>query len=326
MYEAYWRLDCKPFENTPDPKFLYYSPKHEEALMRLLYAAREHKQGAILTGEYGSGKTVLSRVLLKDLTGDQRFQTVLVVNPKITKKELVKEILFQMGMQEIPSEELELLHLLEKRLKENLEQHKRTVFILDEAQTLTVQELEELRLLFNFQSQDAFLVTLILIGQNDLREKIQKIEPLKQRLALRFHLAPLDLEEVEAFITHRLGIAGKREPIFSKGALGLIDEGTRGIPRQINNICDYALLIGMSRKVAQIGVEIVEDCLKDMDLAPTKKMESSDEEKTRQNSSDGEDQDHGTHRRYPEEGQAELIQGEGTRRGAKFSTRTNKAT
>lgn len=305
MYEAYWRLDCKPFENTPDPKFLYYSPKHEEALMRLLYSAREHKQGAVLTGGYGSGKTLLSRVLLKDLTGDQRFQTVLVVNPKIPKKELLKEMLFQMGIQGIPSEELELLHLLEKSLKENLEQNKRTVFILDEAQALTVPELEELRLLLNFQNQDAFLVTLILIGQNDLREKIQKIEPLKQRLALRFHLDPLDWEEVEAFITHRLGVAGKREPIFLKGALGIIYEGSQGIPRQINNICDYALLIGMSRKVSQIGVEIVEDCLKDMDLEPKKEMEASlattaDEEKTGQTNPNGEDQNNGTHRRYPE--------------------------
>lgn len=273
MYEAYWRLDGKPFENTPDPKFLYYSQKHEEALMRLLYASRESKQGAVLTGEYGSGKTVLSRVLLQDLNGDPRFLTVLIVNPKISKKEFLKEILFQMGGQntQAPENELELMRLLETKLRENLSQNKKSVLIIDEAQMLTEKELEEIRLLLNFPNQEEFLVTLILIGQSDLRGKIKSIEPLKQRLALRFHLEPLELEEVQAYVAHRLGVMGRREPVFSPGAIGLIHEGSQGIPRQINNICDYALLIGFSRKVSQIGVEIVEDCLKDLDLLPLKK-------------------------------------------------------
>lgn len=272
MYETYWRLDAKPFENTPDPKFLYYSPKHEEALMRLLYAARENKQGAILTGEYGSGKTVLSRALLKDLNGDEHFQTILIVNPKLSKEEFLKEILFQMGEEGVVSG-----RALEEKLKGNLRAKKRTVLILDEAQILDEKELEEIRLLLNFQNQDEFLLTLILIGQTDLKERVQNIEPLRQRLALKYHLEPFNLEETEGYVRHRLSIVGKREPLFSQGAVGLIYEGSKGIPRQINNICDYALLIGLSRKVSQIGVEVIEDCLRDLDLVKDPKLGANGE-------------------------------------------------
>lgn len=268
MYETYWRLDIKPFENTPDPRFLYQSPKHEEALMRMLYAARQDKQGAVLTGEYGSGKTVISRMLLKDLGEDPRFQVVLIVNPKITKKEFLKEVLFQMGEQGAAplQEEAQLLRLLEDRLRKNLAQKRKTVIIMDEAQVLEEKELEELRLLLNFPTQEEFLLTLILIGQSDLRVRVQNVEPLKQRLAMRYHLESLDLEETQHYIEHRLATAGRSEPIFSPGAIGLVFEGAQGIPRQINNVCDYALLIGFSRKVKQIGIEIIEDCLKDLDL------------------------------------------------------------
>lgn len=277
MYESYWRLDSKPFENTPDPRFLYYSSKHEEALMRLLYATRENKQGAILTGDYGSGKTVLSRVLLQDLGSDERFQTVLIVNPKIAKKELLKEILFQLGVHETSpiQDEVELLRLLEQKLKQYGQLKKRTVIIIDEAQILEEKELEEIRLLLNFQSQEDFLLTLILIGQSDLKKKVQNIVPLKQRLAFRFHLEPLDTNETYEYINHRLLIAGKKGELFSPGAVGLIYEGSRGIPRQINNICDYALLIGFSNKVSNIGIGIVEDCLKDLDLSAEKSPEEA---------------------------------------------------
>ncbi|OGQ05638.1 MAG: hypothetical protein A3F82_04700 [Deltaproteobacteria bacterium RIFCSPLOWO2_12_FULL_44_12] len=285
MYETYWRFDFKPFENTPDPKFLYYSPKHEEALMRLLYAAREHKQGAILTGEYGSGKTLVSRVLLQDLASDDRFQTVLIVNPKLSNKELLKEILFQIGEQNIASsnDALELLHQLERRLKESIAQRKKTVFIIDEAQILEEKELEELRLLLNFQNQEEFLMTMILIGQSDLKRRVNSIEPLKQRLALQYHLNTLGLEETREYINHRLGIVGRREPIFTPGAYGLIHEGAQGTPRKINNVCDYALLIGFSKKAQQIGVEIVEDCLYDLGFIEKKieKKTSATPKKTR---------------------------------------------
>ena len=236
--------------------------------MRLLYAARERKQGAVLTGEYGSGKTLLSRVVLQDLGGDSRFETVLIVNPKIAKKELLREVLFQLGIQDTTpqEEEIDLLRRLEGRLHENLDKKKQTIFLVDEAQVMTESELEDMRLLLNFQNKDSFLLTLILIGQVGLKRRIQNIEPLKQRLALRFHLEALTFPEVEHYISHRLKVAGKRGSPFSPGALGMIHEGSRGIPRQINNICDHALLVGFSRKSTEVGVEIIEECLKDLGL------------------------------------------------------------
>ncbi|MBI4224418.1 MAG: AAA family ATPase [Deltaproteobacteria bacterium] len=268
MYEAYWRLDCKPFENTPDPKFLYYSPKHEEALMRLLYAARERKQGAVLTGEYGSGKTVLSRVLLHDLNRAENCQTVLIVNPRISKKEFFKEMLFQMGGEEtsLGIEEGTLLRLLEKRVQGTFQQNKRIILIVDEAQSLEEETLEAIRLMLNVQSEEAFYITLVLIGQSELKKRVERVEPLKQRLALRYHLDPLDLPETENYIKHRLRVAN-RQGLFSKEAVELVFAGSKGIPRQINNICDHALLIGFSRKSPHITADIVENCLQDLDLA-----------------------------------------------------------
>ncbi|MBI4223335.1 MAG: AAA family ATPase [Deltaproteobacteria bacterium] len=268
MYEAYRRLDCKPFENTPDPKFLYYSPKHEEALMRLLYAVREHKQGAVLTGEYGSGKTVLSRVLLHDINRAENCQTVLIVNPRISKKEFIKEMLFQVGGED-PSlglEEGDLLRLLEQRMQQTFQQNKRIVLIIDEAQSLEEETLEAIRLMLNIQGEESFLITLVLIGQSGLKKRVERVEPLKQRLSLRYHLDSLDLTETEAYIRHRLRVAN-RQGLFSKGAVELIFAGSKGIPRQINNICDHALLIGFSRKAPHITADIVEDCLQDLDLA-----------------------------------------------------------
>lgn len=268
MYEVYWHLDCKPFDNTPDPKFLFNSPKHEEALMRLLYAAREEKQGAVLTGGYGSGKTVLSRVLLHDLHGNEKCQTVLIVNPRISRPELLKEVLFQLGEKETPAgvEDGELFRLLSARVHQTFQRGKKIVLIIDEAQSLSEEALETLRLILNIQNEDAFLLTLILIGQTGLKRRIDRVVPLKQRLALRYHLEPLDLEETNGYIRHRLQVAGRRG-LFSKEAVELVFAGSKGIPRQINNICDYALLIGFGRKVPHVTADIVVECLKDLDLA-----------------------------------------------------------
>lgn len=297
MYETYWRLDIKPFENMPDPRFLYYSPKHEEALMRLLYAVREGKQGAVLTGEFGSGKTVLSRMLLKDLEEDPHFQTILIVNPKLTKKEFLKEALFQLGENVGSTNEGQLVRLLEARLRKSLAQQIKTVFIVDEAQVLPERKLEELRLLLNFPAQEQFLCALILIGQTDLKKRVQNVESLKQRLAFRYHLDPLNLEETQKYIEHRLEVAGNNRPVFTPAAYGLVFKGSRGIPRQINNICDYALLVGFSKKVKEIDLEIIEDCLKDLDLVKS--------------GVSGEHITHGTHSRHFEGDEISLQGGEG---------------
>ncbi len=265
MYESYWLLDTKPFENTPDPQFIYNSMQHEEALMRMVYAAHERKEGALLTGEYGSGKTVLSRALLKELSRDNLYKTVLILNPKITRNEFLKEILFQLGSAETGKDKLALQHQLADRLSRIADEGKFTVIIVDEAQVLGGNDFNELRLLLNFQRNDGFLFTLILVGHTELRKKIFSVEPLKQRLATRFHLSALGEEETAKYILHRMAVAGRKDVVFEDDALRLISRGSEGIPRRINNICDHCLLIGYSRKAEKIGADIAMDALKDLD-------------------------------------------------------------
>lgn len=265
MYESYWLLDTKPFENTPDPHFMFNSEKHQEALMRLLYAVHQHKEGALLTGEYGSGKTLLSRALFKELEGDGRYHTVLILNPNISLNEFLKEILYQLGVGETADTTLPLQRQLEERLNKIADEGKSTVIIVDEAQMLNSNDFNELRLLLNFHCDDKFLFTLLLVGQSMLKDKIFGVEPLKQRLAMRFHLSALSEMETEKYIGHRLKVAGRLNQLFTPGALGLIYRGSEGIPRRINNICDYSLLIGYGRRADQIGTEIVIQVLKDLD-------------------------------------------------------------
>ncbi|MCK5306868.1 MAG: AAA family ATPase, partial [Candidatus Omnitrophica bacterium] len=189
MYEAYWGLREKPFENTPDPRFIYYSQRHEEALSRMLYVIRERKGAGILTGEYGSGKTLLSRVLLEELSSEQ-YHSALIFNPMLPSMELVKEIIYQLGGDTSSLlSKTDLLHYLNDILYKNRDDDKNTVIVVDEAQAISEESgFEELRLLLNFQLNDNFLLTLILLGQPELKEKIKNLPQLRQRLAVRYHL------------------------------------------------------------------------------------------------------------------------------------------
>lgn len=270
MYEDYWGLKKKPFENTPDPHFLYYSSKHEEAFSRMLYAIRERKGAAMLTGEYGSGKTILSRALLEELN-NQRYQTVLIFNPRIPPIEYLQEIIYQLGGDDSSDSKTKLLRTLNEILYNNRYQNKSTVIAIDEAQAIESAEIfEELRLLLNFQLDDMFLFTLILLGQPELKEKIEMIPQLRQRLALRYHLRGLDEWETREYVIHRLKVAGSSETIFSDDTYGLIYQASEGIPRRINNICDMCLLAGFGARVERITLEIVEDVISDLEERPFK--------------------------------------------------------
>lgn len=267
MYQDYWGLKEKPFENTPDPRFIYYSPKHEEALMRLLYAVRERKGAAMLSGEYGSGKTLLSKVAMANLLNEgDRYKVALIVNPAISKKELLSEIVYQFGY-DITREDTksELLHKLNDLLYRNMNNHKHSVIIIDEAQAIEDEStFEEIRLLLNFQLNEMFLLTLLLVGQPELKDKIDKVPQFKQRLAIRYHLGTLDLNETGEYIRHRCQVAGRKEPLFSDEAISLIYSASKGIPREINNICDLCLVIGLGEKVSLINEVIVSQVIKDI--------------------------------------------------------------
>ena len=267
MYQEYWGFKEKPFENTPDPRFMYYSPKHEEALMRMLYAVRETKGAAMLSGEYGSGKTLISRVVMARLLSEsERYKVALIVNPAITKEELLSEIVYQFGQEPAKTEKKsELLRRLNDIFYRNMSDKKHSVIIIDEAQAVEDETaFEELRLLLNFQLNERFLLTLLLVGQPELKDKIEKIPQLRQRLAIRYHLDTLDLNETNEYIKHRCRVAGRGESPFSDSAVSLIYNGSRGIPREINNICDLCLVIGLGEKAEFIGEDIVSKVINDM--------------------------------------------------------------
>lgn len=257
MYKEYWGLDELPFENVPDPRFFYPSSDHQEALLRLFYAVNSSKGAAMLTGEVGCGKTILSRTLIQDLP-PERYEVGVIANPSLSPIEFLKEILYQLGIECDADSKLDLLHALNDQMVKSLNSGKNTIVIIDEAQAIEDPEtLEELRLLLNFQLNDRFLLTLLLIGQPELRDRIGAIKQLDQRIAIKYHLGPLKLDDTKAYVQTRMDKAGVNRPIFRDDAVEAIHKASGGIPRDINNICDLCLLLGFGSKVEQIDAELV---------------------------------------------------------------------
>jgi type II secretory pathway predicted ATPase ExeA len=266
MYNKYWGLIKKPFENTPDPEFLYLSNKHEEALMRMFYAINERKGAAMLTGEYGGGKTLLGRTIASRLINqDKMYNVALIVNPAVPTNELLSEIIYQLGAE--PPEEAtktDLLHKLNDILYETVRQHRHCVIIVDEAQAIKDEDVfEELRLLLNFQLDDRFLLTLLLFGQPELRIKVNGIKQLHQRLSIIYHLTSLTQKETIGYISHRIKVAGGKSDLFSEDAYRLIYERSKGIPREINNICDLALVVAFGEKRDIVDESVIDNVSKD---------------------------------------------------------------
>ncbi len=262
MYEKYWRLTKKPFENTPDPEFFYHSSQHEEALARLLYAIRERKGAAVLTGVFGCGKTVLGQALLRELSED-RYKIAFINYPLLSHMEFLLAMAKSLGSHDLPTKKTEVLtnlvlENLNNALINNVRDGKDSVIIVDEAHIIEdPQILESLRLLLNFQLPNRFLLTLLLFGQPELREKIELNKQFEQRIAIKYHLTNFDLEDTFSYITHRLRVAGRDEPIFTKEAVESIYEHTGGIPRRINRLCDICLLSGFAKDLNQIDESTV---------------------------------------------------------------------
>lgn len=261
----YWGLKEKPFENTGDTKFFYNSPFHKEALVRLIYVIRENKAGALLAGDYGTGKTTIAKELLVEIEQSSHFESVYISNPLLSSKELLKEIVYQLGMNDEKASRQTLRRMIEKRSKEIQDEGNHSVILIDEAHLLSRKDvLEELRLLMNLQYKNRFLTTIIMMGQLELRDIINSVPQFKQRFAIFYVLKHLSKEETFRYIQHRLGIAGSDRSIFNDDATELVYNSSMGSPRQINNICDMSLLIGCMKNVGMIDCDIVRDVVKDL--------------------------------------------------------------
>lgn len=257
MYEAYWGLREKPFENTPDPRFLFLADEGEEVFTRLLYALQSHRGAAVLTGPSGCGKTLVARALVQRLEPAQT-EVALLNNPRWSADDFLREILYQLGEEGPLPERAQVIHRLNEMLYDNYSAGKQTLVLIDEGQLLEDRSvLEEIRLLLNFQLNDAFLINLLLVGQPALAQHIREYPPLDQRVATRGVVKPLAQEEVGVYIEHRLQVAGRSEPIFTEEAVALVDRHAAGVPRRINNLCDIALVIGFSRHLQQIDADAI---------------------------------------------------------------------
>ncbi len=262
MYLEYWGLRTFPFENAPDPDFFFLSKTHEEGLIRLIYAAKMRKGCAMLSGDIGCGKTTLTQVYVQELS-DEQFDIGLVVNPRLEPLEFLQEVIYQFGWAHVPNTKVECLRLLNYRMLENMKTDRETLLIIDEAQVLSDSAFEEIRLLLNFQLNGRFLITVILVGQPELNEKIRNIEQLNQRIAIRHYIKPFDHDDTVEYINFRQKRAGREENAFTSEAVEKIYEITKGVPRMINHLCDVSLLIGFSMQARVIDQQIIEDIMKD---------------------------------------------------------------
>ncbi len=256
MYLEHWGLKRFPFENVPDPDFMYYSSEHEEALARLLYGVQGNKGIVMITGEIGSGKTTLSKVFMEQVNNG-KFDIGLMANPTFEPLDFLKEVLQQFGIHADTDSKSDILDLLNERMLENMKQDKITLLIIDEAQLIFRDTFEEIRLLLNFQLNDRFLLTLIIFGQPELRGIVKSIKQLDQRIAIRYHLNPLSFDETKQYVEFRLQTAGSTRNIFDQQAVDEVFKYSEGIPRLINNVCDMSLLAGFIAKTQIVDNLIV---------------------------------------------------------------------
>jgi general secretion pathway protein A len=265
-YLTYWHLQEHPFNNTPDPKYLYLSPQHEEALARLLYTVQHEGRGAaVLTGTFGCGKSLLAQELIRQLTQHSKYRVAYLTNPQMGLVDLLRGVVRRLMAIQLPAKIADisidyLLELLEQTLNDQLREGRSTVVIVDEAHAiLDPSVFEGFRLLLNFQTTDRFLLTLLLIGQEDLLRMINDLKPLEQRISLKATLAPFEPADTPKYISHRLKTAGCDRPglLFTDESLRLIHNRSGGIPRRINRLCDLALLEGCWRQRPQVDSDVI---------------------------------------------------------------------
>lgn len=266
MYLEYYGLKEPPFNITPNPRFLFYSAKHREAFNHLIYGIRERKGFVQLTGEVGSGKTTLCRAFLDQL--DEKYLTALILNPVLDANGLMKAIAMEFGLDVKGLDRLETLAAINEFLLKQAELHKECVLIVDEAQDLTNDLLEQVRLLSNLETDDHKLLQIILMGQPELRDRLNdpSLRQLRQRITVRFHLAALRREEMGQYLRHRLHVSGANgSPHFTNAALWRIYRYSQGVPRLVNALADKCLLAAFVQQTHEIDFRTVGRAMRELE-------------------------------------------------------------
>jgi general secretion pathway protein A len=270
VYAEFYGLKELPFALTPDPRFIYFTPSHTEVMANLHYGIESGKGLVVVTGEVGTGKTTILRWMMQRL--DRTVLVAYIFNPRLSVAEFYQHVATLLEIQKWETKS-ELLMELGKALEARHSRGLRTVLIIDEAQGLSPHVLEEIRLLSNFESDTAKQLQIVLTGQPELREVLNNpdLRQLKQRVALRCVIKPLpNVEETDRYITSRLLIAGaERTDIFSPDAIDYIYRCSDGIPRNVNNLCDNALLAGYAAGETIIGHELIEEVAETFDMLPS---------------------------------------------------------
>jgi len=265
MYESFYGLKENPFNVTPNPEYIYLGENHREALAQLLYGVRERKGFIVITGEVGTGKTTLIHYLLDKMNGNHT-KTALLFNPKLTVDDFIQYILKDLGVRVQGKTKGEYLHNLHRYLLHAYQRDERVILIVDEAQGLKPELLEEIRLLSNLETSRSKLLQIVLLGQPELDKTLSQpgFRQLRQRINLRYHLLPLTERETKEYIGKRLRIAGAKESIFTEGAIKRIYSKSGGIPRLINILCDNALLNGYALDQKKVGERSVKEVAQDL--------------------------------------------------------------
>ena len=267
-YLEYYELSQEPFSNAPVSRFYYSSAQHAQALMRLMHAVSSMKGLAVLVGDVGAGKTTLARRMLDSLPEDEYEAALLVIiHSGITPSWLLKRIAVQLGVEAPAEEKLALLSQLYQRLIRIHEAGKKAVVLIDEAQMLASRELmEEFRGLLNLEVPERKLLSFVFFGLPEIEDNLRLDPPLAQRVALKYRLEPLSAEATEAYVRHRLRLAGAARVPFSAAAIGRVHTHTRGTPRLINTLCDNALFEGFLARQRDIDERFVDRIARDLGI------------------------------------------------------------
>ena len=260
MYNKYFGINEAPFSISPNPRYLFMSRRHKEALAHLIYGISHGGGFVLLSGEVGTGKTTVSRSLIRQLP--KNADVAYILNASLSEEELLATICQDLGMKDIPEDSSlkTLTDKLHRYLLDNYARGRTTLLIIDEAQHLQFSVLEQIRLLTNLETDERKLLQIVLIGQPELNELLsqQRLRQLSQRITARFHIEPLDLSETESYIRHRLMVAGlpANQTLFNRAAVKRIHSASKGIPRLINVICDRALLGAYTQNASQVDKSI----------------------------------------------------------------------